>query len=82
MRLLKAKGHELVGKECDATLGEPCKGVPTYEEVHDDVQDPFMWRILKKVNAIGTLHRCKELKGRNTQGVSALITLPTSLSRD
>jgi hypothetical protein len=58
-----------------------CGGVPTYEEVFREEQDPLMWLILNRDNAIETLHRYKELKGENPQGVSALITLPTSLSR-
>ena len=41
-----------------------------------------MWLLLDKDNAIDRLHRYRELKGENPQGVSALITLPTSLSRN
>ena len=41
-----------------------------------------MWLLLDKDNAIDRLHRYKELKGENPQGVSALITWPTSLSRN
>ena len=67
-----------MGRKCDASLGEACEGVPAYEEVHRKVQDPLMWLPLDKDNAIDKLHRYKELKGKNPQGVSALITLPTS----
>ena len=71
-----------MGGKCDASLGEACEEVPAYEEVHRKVQDPLLWLLLDKDNAIDKLRRYKELKGENPQGVLALITLTTSLSRN
>jgi hypothetical protein len=71
-----------VSRGTDAILGQACEGLPAYEEVHNEVHDPLMWLILNKDNALDTLHRYKELKAENPQGVSVLITLPTSLSRN
>ena len=40
-----------------------------------------MWLFLNKDNAVDTLQRYKVLQKQNPQGVSALITMPTNLSR-